>query len=373
MAAAAQAASLVSSSRPARSTSFLGKALAPASIPRAAVPRSATIVTAAAAGKLSLLEKAERCVERAEAKPLDGVEFSYDDFDKLLGTYDFNFNVGDKVSGTIFKTDSKGAYADIGAKSAAFCSIRELSMNTVDNVEDVVKPGDVREFVITRNNDDVLQLSIRKIEYDVAWAKAKECSEEGETVSGLVVNVNRGGVVVMVDGLRGFVPASHLVILKDDLLGKTLPLKYLEVDAERTRLVLSNRNASTSKQATDLKIGEVVVGTVQAVKPYGAFVDIGGVNGLLHISQISHDRISSVENVLSVGDELKVMVLTCDKEQGRVSLSTKLLEPSPGDMLRDPALVYEKADEMAKAWREKVEAAASAKESLDTATLVESD
>ena len=122
-----------------------------------------------------------------------------------------------------------------------------------------------------------------------------------------------------------------------------------------------------------------MVGVVTSVKPYGAFVDVGGVNGLLHISQISHDRISNVEQVLSAGDKLKVrpvlhglclfahvrstpqvMVLSQDKDRGRVALSTKKLEPTPGDMLRNPALVYERAEEMAKEFRERVAAAEAA-------------
>mmetsp|Transcript_20764 Transcript_20764/g.65720 ORF Transcript_20764/g.65720 Transcript_20764/m.65720 type:complete len:167 (+) Transcript_20764:788-1288(+) len=143
-------------------------------------------------------------------------------------------------------------------------------------------------------------------------------------------------------------------------MGKELALKFLEVDEERTRLVMSNRRAMAERQLQSFNIGDVVVGTVQAVKPYGAFVDIGGVNGLLHISQISHDRITSVENVLTQGDQLKVMILSQDRERGRISLSTKKLEPTPGDMLKDPALVYEKADEMAATFRERVAAAEAA-------------
>eukprot|EP00976_Prorocentrum_cordatum_P096486 1190586-Prorocentrum_minimum.AAC.1 len=118
------------------------------------------------------------------------------------------------------------------------------------------------------------------------------------------------------------------------------------------------------------QVGDVVVGTVQAVKPYGAFVDIGGMNGLLHISQISHERITSVENVLNLGDQLKVMILSQDRERGRVSLSTRKLEPTPGDMLRDPQLVFEKADEMAATFRERV-AAAEAAARAEEAALTE--
>jgi len=123
---------------------------------------------------------------------------------------------------------------------------------------------------------------------------------------------------------------------------------------------MSNKRATADKQLDSFQVGDVVVGTVQAVKPYGAFVDIGGMNGLLHISQISHERITAVENVLNLGDQLKVMILSQDRERGRVSLSTRKLEPTPGDMLRDPQLVFEKADEMAATFRERVAAAEAA-------------
>jgi len=185
-------------------------------------------------------------------------------------------------------------------------------------------------------------------------------------VRGTVLSANRGGFVVLVEGLRGFVPFSQITARQnpEELVNKEIPLKYLEVDEERTRLVLSNRKAAAENQSV-FGIGSVVEGTVQSVKPYGAFIDIGGISGLLHISQISHDRLTTVETVLAPGDKLKVMILSQDKERGRISLSTKKLEPTPGDMLRNPQLVYEKADEMAKTFRQRVaqaEAAARAEE-----------
>ena len=133
-----------------------------------------------------------------------------------------------------------------------------------------------------------------------------------------------------------------------------------QVDKETSRLVVSHRKAVVDAQIHDLSVGSVLKGVVTAVKPYGAFVDVGGVSGLLHISQISHDRIVAVENVLAPGDELKVLILSKDAERSRLSLSTKKLEPSPGDMLRNPALVFEKADEMGRLFRERVAAAEAA-------------
>ena len=123
--------------------------------------------------------------------------------------------------------------------------------------------------------------------------------------------------------------------------------------------MLSNRRAKVEKAIT-FKVGDVVVGTIASVKPYGAFVDIGGVNGLLHISQLSHERIANINSVISVGQQVKVMVLSQDQQRGRVSLSTKKLEPTPGDMVNNPQLVFEKAEMMAEAFKQRVAAAEAA-------------
>jgi len=111
------------------------------------------------------------------------------------------------------------------------------------------------------------------------------------------------------------------------------------------------------RKMNKLEVGEVVVGTVRGIKPYGAFIDIGGVSGLLHISEISHEHVDTPHSVFNVNDEVKVMIIDLDAERGRISLSTKQLEPNPGDMLRDPKLVYEKAEEMAAKYREQLRAA----------------
>ena len=145
-------------------------------------------------------------------------------------------------------------------------------------------------------------------QYTVAWQRVRQMQEEGVTVMGKVLSMNRGGLLVDVEHLRGFVPTSHLSpkYSGEQGLGKTIPLKFLEVDEERQRLVFSNRKAEADVAEQDFKVGDVVEGTVESVKPYGAFVNLGGTNGLLHISQISHDRVTNVDAVLSIGDKIKV-------------------------------------------------------------------
>lgn len=287
----------------------------------------------------------------------------YKRFDELLANFDFVYKPGDKVTGSIFRVDNRGAYVDIGAKGAAFCPASEVSLCKIDRVTNVLEPETQREFIITKQeNSGELILSLKRLEVAATWQRIRQMQEEDVTVTGKVASVNRGGLLVDVENLRGFVPTSHLsqAYKVEDVADKEISLKFLEVDEERFRLVLSNKRAVSDTQMAGFKVGDVVVGIVQSVKPYGAFVDIGGVNGLLHISQISHDRISNVEQVLAEGDKLKVMVLSQDKERGRVALSTKKLEPTPGDMLRDPQLVYNRAEEMAEQFKQRVAAAEAA-------------
>jgi small subunit ribosomal protein S1 len=286
------------------------------------------------------------------------VGFTHEDFAALLDKYDYHFNPGDVVPGTVFSIEPKGALIDIGAKTAAYIPIQEMSINRVDDPEEVLQSNETREFFILadENEDGQLTLSIRRIEYMRAWERVRQLQAEDATVRSAVFATNRGGALVRIEGLRGFIPGSHISTraTKEDLVGEELPLKFLEVDEERNRLVLSHRRALVERKMNKLEVGEVVIGTVRGIKPYGAFIDIGGVSGLLHISEISHDHIDTPHSVFNVNDEVKVMIIDLDAERGRISLSTKQLEPDPGDMVKNPQVVYDKAEEMAAKYRDTV-------------------
>ena len=287
---------------------------------------------------------------------LENAGFTQEEFASLLGKYDYNFKPGDLVKGTVFALEPKGAMIDIGAKTAAFMPMQEVSINRVEGLSDVLQPSESREFFIMteENEDGQLALSIRRIEYQRAWERVRQLQKEDATIYSEVFATNRGGALVRVEGLRGFIPGSHISArkIKEDLEGEYLPLKFLEVDEERNRLVLSHRRALVEKKMNRLEVGEVVVGSVKGIKPYGAFIDIGGVSGLLHISEISHEHIETPHNVLNVNDQMKVMIIDLDSERGRISLSTKALEPEPGDMLTDPQKVFNKAEEMAAKYKQ---------------------
>jgi len=286
------------------------------------------------------------------------IGFTHEDFAALLDKYDYHFSPGDVVSGTVFSMEPRGALIDIGAKTAAYLPIQEMSINRVDDPSEVLRSDEIREFFILtdENEDGQLTLSIRRIEYMRAWERVRQLQQEDATVRSGVFATNRGGALVRIEGLRGFIPGSHISTRKpkEDLVGEELPLKFLEVDEERNRLVLSHRRALVERKMNGLQVGEVVLGTVRGLKPYGAFIDICGVSGLLHISEISHDHIDTPHSVFNVNDDIKVMIIDLDAERGRISLSTKQLEPEPGDMVKNPDLVYEKAEEMAAKYREQM-------------------
>jgi len=301
----------------------------------------------------------------------------YKDFDNLLEENKLpSFDALTTVTGTVISLDSKGgAYVDVGAKSLAYLPRGEISMGGM-KAEDVLFPGLKREFTVSKAStmaSDVV-LSIKRMLIPTAWTRVRQMAELDVTLNGKILSHNRGGFIIEVDSLQGFLPFSQMAtsVDKDEMVGKIIPVKFLEVDMENQRLVMSNRRAVASSFKKNYKVGDVVVGTVTALKPYGAFINLGGVNGLLHISQISHDHVTSVQDVMDVGQKLKVMIMSRD-QNGRVSLSTKRLEPNAGDMLRSPQVVFEKAEEMAARFKEQARAAEEATRALSAGTPSESE
>ncbi|KAF3322645.1 30S ribosomal protein S1, chloroplast precursor [Carex littledalei] len=270
------------------------------------------------------------------------------------------FSVGSRVNGVVYMVRQESAFVNIGTKSLAMLPLDQACILPAKDMNEAgIFPGLVAEFKIIgeyKRGTCSYIISLKDPQFELAWERCRQLQAEDATVVGKVVGGNTGGVVAIVEGLNGFIPFSQISMKEadiEDLIDLELPLKIVEVDQEQTRLVLSQRKAMADSQA-QLGIGSVVLGTVESIKPYGAFIDIGGINGLLHVSQISHDRVTDVATVLQPGDSLKVMVLSHDRERGRVSLSTKKLEPTPGDMIRNPNIVFEKADEMAQIFRQRI-------------------
>jgi len=293
--------------------------------------------------------------------------FGYDAFETAVAEVDYSFNRNDVVKGTIVQFDNGGAVVDIGAKSSAFLPLQEAGLTAygkeINEVVDI--DADVEVMIISEEDENgQLLVSIKRIEYAAAWEKVQALNAEDALFEAEVVAVNRGGAIVLIEGLRAFLPGSHLTgtIASEEIIGDKLPLKFLEVNSENNKLVVSNRRAIVETQMNDLSRGDVVDGMIKALKPYGAFVEVGGMSGLLHISQISYDRIDNLEKVFQPGDKVKCMIIDHDKLNGRIALSTKTLEPEPGDMLKDSDRVFEMAEETAAKYHERMEADRKARE-----------
>ncbi|GAB0488800.1 hypothetical protein MMPV_000009 [Pyropia vietnamensis] len=365
-----------------RATTFLGSTAVSTPPPSASASASRRVAATMVAA-VGTPSKFERMRHKWGTPAMDESKGGmYEEFASALEGLSYNFSEGDIVPGVVQQLDPHGAMVDIGAKASAVCPTAEVCIAQDVVLEDVLALGDQREFQVIRseNADGELLLSIRRIEYSRAWARVAQLAAENVTVNATVESINRGGGLVTVEGLRAFLPGSHISVRREtheDLVGMELPLKLIQVDPEEKKLVVSHRLAAAAALMTNLTTGAVVKGTVRSVKPYGAFVDIGGVSGLLHISQISHDHVKDIELVLSLGMEVKAYVMNQDKSKGRISLSTKVLEAEPGDMMNDPAAVFAVAEETAARYAARVEeerAAASSVaddivSSLDIASL----
>lgn len=304
---------------------------------------------------------------------VDYDEFGDDEYEELtqevqllMESSGTDLRIGDKVVGTVYEVDDEGAYVEIGQKASGFVPLSECSFAKLKTPLEVLRVGMTREFLVVDREDEYGQtvLSLGAVEAGVFWQRIRQLHEEEHTVSVTVESANRGGLLVRYGPYEGFVPVSQFgpminVDNMESLIGQDIPVKFLEVDEERERLVFSNKRATAGliagADAPAYKIGDVAVGVVQSIKPYGAFVDLGGMTGLLHLSQISAERVTSVDKVLREGEKIKVMILSMDTARGRVTLSTRRLEPSPGDMLTNPQLCFDKAEEMAALFRIRLE------------------
>jgi len=260
------------------------------------------------------------------------------------------YKEGDRVTGKVTKIEDKSVTVEIsGAPFDGVIPISELSSLHIEKAGDAVSVGDELELIITKVEEDNYVLSKRKVDAEDAWGDLEEKFNNNETIETEVKDVVKGGLVVDL-GVRGFIPASlvedHFVETFDDYKGRTLTFKIVEMDKEKNRLILSHRavlqeEKSQKKEEVldDLKEGDVLEGTVQRIASFGAFVDIGGVDGLVHISQLSHEHIEKVSDVLKEGDKVKVKVLSVDRDSERISLSIKDTLPGPWEDIEEKAPV----------------------------------
>jgi small subunit ribosomal protein S1 len=289
----------------------------------------------------------------------EDIPFSYEDFAEAVSHTQYSFERNSVVQGMAVEYSSGGCLVDIGAKASAYLPPAEVSMNSDQPVEAAIPLDVMRDFQIISEEDENGQLlvSVKRIEFKRAWDSVVQLASEDAVLEANVVAVNRGGAICMIEGLRAFLPGSHLAgqLPDESLIGQALKVKFLEVNPESGKLVVSNRKAVVEQRMADFSRGDVVTGVVKALKPYGAFVEVGGVSCLLHISQISQDHIRDLEKVLQPGMTVKAMIIDHDKVNGRIALNTKYLEYEAGMMLTNAQAVFDKAEETAIAYHKKME------------------
>ncbi|MEW6496553.1 MAG: S1 RNA-binding domain-containing protein [Cyanobacteriota bacterium] len=284
--------------------------------------------------------------------------FSMDDFAKALEQHDYEFKKGQVVRGKVHNYENDGAYIDIGGKSLAYVPLDEVSVKTSGDWSDVLPFNEELDFLIIgeQNADGQITLSRRQLEVKRLWEELIQLQEEGKSLQARVTGLNKGGVTVDVRGMRGFIPRSHLSEREDlnSLMGQNLTVAFLEIDQDRNKLVLSQREASRSEGFSRLEVGQLVDGKIVSIKPFGVFVDFDGITGLLHIKQISQNFIESLPKVFQVGQPIKAIITDLDEGKNRISLSTRVLENYPGEMVEKMAEVMDSAEARAERARQKL-------------------
>ncbi len=306
---------------------------APESVEAAEIPAAEAVA----------VEEAPAVEEAAPAAEVPAAgEAKEKSFDEMLEDSLKTIYNGDKVSGTVVAITPTEVSVDLGTKYSAFIPATEFTDDGETKLEDAVHVGDPIEAIVVRVNDveGTAQLSKKRLDAVKNWADIESAQEDGTVVEGIVTEENKGGVVVSVKGTRVFVPASQSGLPKDtpmtELLKKKVRLKITEVNRGRRRVVGSIRAVQQRERRekaeaiwNTIEVGKVYRGTVKSLTSYGAFVDIGGIDGMVHVSELSWNRIKNPAEVVSVGDELEVYVIGFDKEAKRISLGYKKAEDNP--------------------------------------------
>jgi small subunit ribosomal protein S1 len=253
---------------------------------------------------------------------------------------------GQIVDGLIVHIDEHGALVDVGTKSEGHISAEELSGGTTEEGKPLGVGDRVSVYVVRPEDDEGSPvLSKKKADYERVWQRLTTAHERGDVLSAMVTDRVKGGLVVDL-GMRGFLPASHVrtrnVHALDRFVGQSVRVKIVEVDRGRKRVVVSQKEAVEQERRKrreqtlgGLEENKVYKGIVRRIADYGAFVDIGGVDGLLHVTEMSWTRINHPSDVVKVGDKIDVMVLRYDREQNRISLGLKQILPDPWEQARD--------------------------------------
>ncbi len=269
-------------------------------------------------------------------------------FEAMLDASIKTLNTGDTVTGTVTAIGSTEVQVDLGTKHAGYIPCDEVSTDPTQKPEDILKVGDeVKVFVVRVNDQEgTVQLSKKKLDGLKVWDDLEAACESKEPVEGLITEENKGGLVANVKGVRVFIPASASGIARGGdlsaLKGKTMRMQVTEVNRARRRVVASisavlneERKAAQERIWSEIEVGKHYHGTVKSLTSYGAFVDIGGVDGMVHVSELSWLRIKNPAEVVSVGDEIDVFVIGLDPEKKKISLGYKTPETNPWNIFQE--------------------------------------
>ncbi len=274
-----------------------------------------------------------------------------DNFEAFLDQHDYEKpEVGDIRTGIIVSISPSSVIVDLGVKQDGVVPASDLAKLSQEERDALKVNDEIPVYVVSTDKPDSLIVSIHLAQLNQDWINAEALMKSGEMIEAEVIGYNKGGAIVPYGRLRGFIPASHLSDLPSGLndrnrqqrlaklRGETIPVKIIEVDRRRRRLVMSQREAQKeweekrkAELLETLKEGDVVKGRVSGLRDFGIFVDLGGADGLVHISELAWHRISHPREVVRIGDEIEVVVLKLDKEEQRISLSRKKLLPNPWD------------------------------------------
>ena len=264
-----------------------------------------------------------------------------EDFPDLLEKTLITFNDGDVIEGTIVRIDRNEVMVDVGYKSEGVIPSRELSVRKSVNPKDLVNEGDKIQALVLDKEDDEgrLILSVKRAIYEKAWGDIQEISDNDKSVKGTVIESVKGGLIVDI-GVRGFLPASLIDVRRvkelTSYIGEEIEAKILELDRQRNNIVLSRKAHLEEEQSgerqsflEDLEVGNIKEGKISSIVNFGAFVDIGGMDGLVHVSELSWRHVENPNEVVKVGDTVTVKVLEIDNDKERISLSIKQVTEDP--------------------------------------------
>ena len=294
---------------------------------------------------------ASTAAQAAVSRTVDDFDFDEEAFLAALDENEPVGTTGEVVSGTVVSVESDGVYVDIGGKAPGFMPKKEAGLGVITNLKERFPRGLQLDVLVTReqNADGMVTISARALALRQSWEKLRQLEKEGKVVQVQINGFNRGGVTCDLEGLRGFIPRSQLQDGENHeaLVGKSLGVTFLEVNPETRKLVLSERKAATAARFAELEVGQLVEGQVAALKPFGFFIDLGGVSGLLHHSSITGGALRDLREAFEPGERIKALITELDPGRGRIALNTALLEGQPGELLIAKATVMAEASDRA--------------------------